>query len=244
MPITVRYCIRCMQHHSRIELLTEDGLSNGYRQIMEQFHRVTCVLQIAFPIFGNFPFPSCRIRCLIPAPLHGFLPSKLLLYSSFISCYLNYYCCVLWHFCNNSDTLKIEKLQEKALRYYILDFKSPYQQLLLNCGKSTLFLQRLQKLMEVIYRILNELYPSYLNDIITVEELQHLRCRSRLFIPPFSTVRYGKKSLSYLSPVLWNSLGNDIKQCDVLTAFKKRIKLWKGPTCNCGFCAQCRISNR
>ena len=110
--------------------------------------------------------------------------------------------------------------------------------------QSTLFLQRLQKLMEVIYRILNGLYPSYLNDIITVEELQHLRCRSRLFIPPFSTVRYGKKSLSYLSPVLWNSLGNDIKQCDVLTAFKKRIKLWKGPTCNCGFCAQCRISNR
>ena len=103
---------------------------------------------------------------------------------------------------------------------------------------------RLQKLMEVIYRILNGLYPSYLNDIITVEELQHLRCRSRLFIPPFSTVRYGKKCLSYLSPVLWNSLGNDIKQCDVLTAFKKRIKLWKGPTCNCGFCAQCRISNR
>ena len=38
--------------------------------------------------------------------------------------------------------------------------------------------------------------------------------------------------------------GNDIKQCDVLTAFKKRIISWKGPTCNCGFCAQCRISNR
>ena len=128
-------------------------------------------------------------------------------------------------------------------QHSMLDFKSPYQQLLHNCGKSTLFLQRLQKLMEVIYRILNGLYPSYLNDIITVEELQHLRCRSRLFIPPFSTVRYGKKSLSYLSPVLWNSLGNDIKQCDVLTASKKRIKLWKGPTCNCGFCAQCRISN-
>ena len=83
----------------------------------------------------------------------------------------------------------------------------------------------LQKLMEVIYRILNGLYPSYLNDIITVEELQHLRCRSRLLIPPFSTVCYGKKSLSYTSPVLWNSLGNAIKQCDVLTAFKKQIKL-------------------
>ena len=124
-----------------------------------------------------------------------------------------------------------------------LILKSPYQQLLHNCGKSTLFLQRLQKLMEVIYRILNGLYPSYLNDIITVEELQHLRCQYRLLIPPFSTIRYVKKTLSYLSPVLWNSLGNDIEQCNLLTAFKKRIKLWKGPTCNCGFCTQCRISN-
>ena len=57
----------------------------------------------------------------------------------------------------------------------MLDFKSSYKQLiLLNCGKSTLFLQRLQKLMEVIYMILNGLYLSYLNAIITVDELQQL----------------------------------------------------------------------
>ena len=41
--------------------------------------------------------------------------------------------------------------------------------------------------MEIIYRILNGMYPSYLNDIITVEELQHLRCQSRLLMPRFST---------------------------------------------------------
>ncbi len=126
----------------------------------------------------------------------------------------------------------------------MLDFKSPYQQLLHNCGKSTLFVQRPQKLMEVIYMILNGLYPSYLNDIITVEEIQHLRCQARLLVPRFNNMRFGKKNLSYLSPVLWNTLDNDIKQCNVLAAFKKRMKLWKGPTCNCGVCAQCRISNR
>ena len=140
--------------------------------------------------------------------------------------------------------LLVISLRKWHARYSMLDFKSPYQQLLYNCGQST-FLQRLQKLMEVIYRILNGLYPSYLNDVITVEELQHLRCQARLLVPRFSTIRYGKKEiLSYLSPVLWNTLDTDIKQCNVLTAFKKRMKLWKGPTCNCGFCAQCRISNR
>ena len=93
------------------------------------------------------------------------------------------------------------------------------------------------------YRILNGLYPSYLNDIITVDELQQLRCKARLLVPRFSIVRYGKKSISCLSPVLWNTLNNDIKQCNVVTAFKKRVQLWNGPTCKRGFCAQCRISN-
>ena len=118
--------------------------------------------------------------------------NNLLLCSAFISCYFNY-CCVLWHFCNTPDTFKIEKLQEKALRFSMLDFKCSYNQLLRNCGKSTLFLQRLQKLMKVIYMILNGLYPSYLNDIIvviTVDELQQLRCQTRLLVPRFSTIRY------------------------------------------------------
>ena len=70
--------------------------------------------------------------------------------------------------------------------------------------------------MEVIYRILNGLCPSYLNDIITVEEIQRLRCQARLLVPRFNILRYGKKSLSYLSPVLWNTLDNGIKLCNVL----------------------------
>ena len=74
------------------------------------------------------------------------------------------------------------------------------------------FLQRLEKLMEAIHKILNTLKPSYMNDIITVEELQQLRCQTRLLVPRFITIRYGRKILSYLSPVLWNTLDNGIKR--------------------------------
>ena len=52
--------------------------------------------------------------------------NKLVLYSSFISCYFNY-CCVLWHFCNTSDPFKIETFQKKLLRYAKLDFKISYK---------------------------------------------------------------------------------------------------------------------
>ena len=93
----------------------------------------------------------------------------------------------------------------------MLDFKSSHKQLFHNCWKSTLFL-RLQKLMVVIYRILNGLYSSYLNDIITVDGLQQLRCQASPMLPMFSTMRYGKTSLSYVSPVLWNTLDNNINR--------------------------------
>ena len=84
----------------------------------------------------------------------------------------------------------------------------------------------------------------FINDIITVEELQHLRCQARLLVPLFSTIRYGKKSLSYWSPVLWNTLDNDIKQ-QCIDCIQETIEIMEGSyTCNCGFCAQCRISNR
>ena len=89
-----------------------------------------------------------------------------------------------------------------------------YKQLLHHCRKSTLYLQRLQKLVELIYRKLNGLYPSYLNDIIIIDELQQLRCKAKLLVPRFSTVRYGNKCISYLSAVLWNTLHNDIMSAE------------------------------
>ena len=68
-----------------------------------------------------------------------------------------------------------------------------------------------------------------------------LRCQARLLVSKFGTIYYGKKSLSYLSPVLWNTLDNDIKLCNVLTVFKKRVKFWKHPTCDWILCSMPNI---
>ena len=60
--------------------------------------------------------------------------NKMLLYDSFVKCYFNY-CACIWHFCSKSNTFKLEKLQSKALRYIMLDFKSAYVGLLNKCKK-------------------------------------------------------------------------------------------------------------
>ena len=169
--------------------------------------------------------------------------NKLLLYNSFIECYFTY-CSVLWHFCSNVDTLKMEKLHEKALRFCTLDFASSYSQLLAVCYKSSLYTARLRKMMEMTYRILNGMYPTYLRDLIKTKETRDLRCCNRLEITRYVTVKYGKNSVSHLTPVLWNNMNNDLKNSNTFTQFKCRINAWTGPTCYCGFCVQCTILTR
>ena len=57
---------------------------------------------------------------------------KLNIYYSFIMSNFNY-CPLVWHFCGEVNTKKIEKIQERALRFIYQDYNSSYDTLL---GKS------------------------------------------------------------------------------------------------------------
>ncbi len=168
----------------------------------------------------------------------------MLLYNSFIECYFNY-CGVIWHTCSNADTMKVEKMQEKALRHVTLDFSSDYSILLHECGKSSLYVMRLRKIVEVLYKILNGMYPKYLDKYVNMKDNgpYDMRVSNKLLAPRFQTIKYGKNSLQYMSVTLWNILGNKITSACTLNDFKRRVKTWYGPVCKCGFCILCKICN-
>ena len=66
-------------------------------------------------------------------------PGKLAIYNSFIVSNFNY-CPLAWHFCCMSSTNKMEKVQERALRFINNDFTSSLQDLL-SSTRSVLFMQ-------------------------------------------------------------------------------------------------------
>ncbi len=69
--------------------------------------------------------------------------SKFLIFNAFVvSNFL--YCRLVWHMCCVSDCKKIEKVQERALRYVLNDFNNTYSILLHIASKSTLYLARLR----------------------------------------------------------------------------------------------------
>ena len=61
---------------------------------------------------------------------------------------------------SESNTFKLEKLQSKALRYIMLDFKSTYVGLLNKCKKYPLYIGRIHMM---VFKIKNNMYPRYLD---------------------------------------------------------------------------------
>ena len=64
----------------------------------------------------------------------------------------------------------------------------------------------------------------------------NLRDNSTFRIPSFNTIFKEKKSVSFFVPKLWNQVPEEIKSLESLTSFKKAIKKWVPPRCQCRLC--------
>ena len=64
---------------------------------------------------------------------------------------------------------KIENLEKRALRFLYDDFEASYQDLLSKGGKSTMNVRRLRTLCVEIYKTLNDLNPSFMNNILKLK---------------------------------------------------------------------------
>ena len=168
-------------------------------------------------------------------------PTKMLLYNSFVECYFNY-CSIIWHFTSNNNTYKIEKIQKKALRYITRDFTSSYSNLLNVCKKHPLYIVMTRKILETVYKVVNELCPTYLSNLVHVRnKCINFRSKNNLPVPKFNTITHGKESFRYKAPYFWNTLSNNMKNASSLYSFKSFLSEW-APSCTCGFCILCKVS--
>ena len=78
-----------------------------------------------------------RLRNLLPTG------ARLQLFKAAIVPYLTY-CHLVWHFCRASDSRKLERVQERALRAIYCDRSSSYEKLLNMVNLCTLRNRRLQ----------------------------------------------------------------------------------------------------
>ena len=68
---------------------------------------------------------------------------RMIIYNSFILSNFNY-CPIMWHFCTKRSSAKIEKLQERGLRFVTEDYTSPISTILEKNNSKLLHVSRIQ----------------------------------------------------------------------------------------------------
>ena len=137
--------------------------------------------------------------------------TKLLIYKSFVRSNFSY-CPVVWHFCSKLSTDKMEKLQYRALRLVYSDFISSYEDLLKKANMNTLQMTRIRKIAIETFKILNNLSPSYILDLVKFKNTNYsFRYQNLAELPRVNTESYGRKSFRYEAVHIWNSLPNELR---------------------------------
>ena len=112
-------------------------------------------------------------------------------------------------FSSTQSLNKIDNLQKRAIRFLYDDFKASYEHLLSKGGKSKMNVRRLRAFCVEIYKTLNDLNPSFINDIFKIKrnnrEIRD-KYKLNLDIPKWNQGTFGYKSLKVLGPKIWNNL--------------------------------------
>ena len=133
---------------------------------------------------------------------------------------------------------KINRLHERALRIVYSDFKSTFEGLLRKDNSFSIHERNIQSLAIEIYKFLNGLSPSFLNNVFhkNISNSYDLRNHKEIYSRNPKTVRYGTETyVSYIAPKIWIKVPETIKMSSSLESFKTKIRKWK-LECGCRLC--------
>ena len=155
---------------------------------------------------------------------------------TFIESQFNY-CPLIWMFHSRTMNNKINRLHERALRIVYSDFKSSFEGLLMEDNSFSIHERNTQSLAIEIYKFLNGLSPSYLNNVFlkSISNSYDLRNHKELYSRNPKTVRYGTETVSYIAPKIWSKVPETIKMSSLLKSSKTKIRKWR-PECDCRLC--------
>ena len=160
------------------------------------------------------------------------LDTRKILANSFIISNFNY-CPLVWYFSTAKQLQKIEKIQERVLRFlHDHDYVSDYLTLLKASGSVSMEVRRMRYLGVEIYKILNDLNPGYMK---VQQSVYSTRRPYDMKVPRVNQTTFGTRSILYEGAKIWNHLANSLKSAETLEIFTNLMKTWEGPTANATF---------
>ena len=128
-----------------------------------------------------------------------------LLYNAFINSQFNY-ASVIQTFCRKNDYLKIEKIQNKALKI-IYNSGESYEDLLTRNNEVSIHQKHLRALATDIYKSLADINPDFIKPYFIIKKMPYnLRNGCDLKLPSANSMYYGINSVLFRVCLLWNRL--------------------------------------
>ena len=136
----------------------------------------------------------------------------------------------------------MERVQERALRAVFKSQSESYSELVKRAGLPSLYQQRLQNIAILMYKVKHGLVPTYITEIFNTAAKRYNFRNADFNTPRFRTVHYGKHSLRYFRPYLWNKLDHSDREKPNVTSFKnsitrKDLTRQKHTECKCDICS-------
>ena len=151
---------------------------------------------------------------------------KMIIYNSYINSNFNY-CSVIWMFSNKMQAEKLEKTNKRAIRFVTDKGHMEYENILSQERLLSINKQCKKAIAVLMYKIKKGLAPSYLRDLMTVQDIKYdMRDSEKCVMPQYNTVQYGKNSVKYYGVKLWNTLPIAIKTSPSLNTFKSGVTEW------------------
>ena len=102
------------------------------------------------------------------------------------------YCPWTWHFCGEQNTKKIEKIQERALRFIYDDFQNSYEFLLEKSKLPSLKIRRMRTIALETFKIINKKSPLFIQDLVIIKNNSYkFRYMNTAEVPRPRTSNYG-----------------------------------------------------
>ena len=139
---------------------------------------------------------------------------------------------------SEANTKKMEKIQERALKFIYNENHSTYEELLAKSKLPSLKIRRIRSIAIETFKIINKETPQYLHDLVTLKNNKYnFRYSNTAHIPTVKTTRYGLNSFRYYASKTWNELPDHFRKETSFNQFKSLINSWNGSSCHCSFCA-------
>ena len=128
---------------------------------------------------------------------------RLNIYQAFISSNFNYWD-IVWHFCSNRSTYKIEKVHKNALRVTLNNYTSSYSDMLEVVKRPTLYTSRIKNIAIETFKSVKGLNPEYMGYLFSFSTTPYCtRGGSKLVQPKVNKISFGINSFAYQGSKIW-----------------------------------------